>query len=697
MFREKYRRDNELIKAPEMTQEDIVKMIKNTGRTRRVSVRQSVIAAACLMIAAVAAATVVLGGIDRTQTKPVEETVSMGDMSYAADYSEIYDIITELRSQNGGYDMYYFSGLGLGAVVEDGAGRFDDSLVMNETNESLKESVTAPTTAKPSADADYSETNTQVKGVDEADIMKTDGRYIYRLTGNKIVIIDPQAMTVVSQIEPDPLTDADRAAESELRIDEKDYSPECSFWINNMYLCGDRLAVLFNKHVPTEARWQFKVSGGIVIYDISDRSTPQQVACLSQDGSLVSSRMIDGNVYLISSYSVPNEEIIEEQPETFVPGIDENGVCKPIGSHDICITAEPDSAQYVVMSSVNVDSCEKFSSVEATFGCAPAVYADTETILLSYTKNVIEKEETQKDGENVTVNTRVQECHIIRFMIDNGEITPAGDCIVPGSLLNQFSIDRYNGIIRVVTTTSSWKQTIYTDGVDRYEFEDYTANGVYTIDENLDVIGRLDGLAEGEQVYSVRFIGDIGYFVTFRQVDPLFAVDLSNPSSPVILSELKIPGFSQYMHPYGDGLLFGFGRDADEATGWAGGLKLSMFDISDPANVTEKHKLIFDTIYWSDALYDHKAIMVYADRNIIAFPTNGGYIVCGYGDEGFYKRFELELNDNYYHSAQRGMFIGDSFYICSDILLSRFDIESFEKTGELVINDAKDSGFIMYD
>lgn len=182
-------------------------------------------------------------------------------------------------------------------------------------------------------------------------------------------------------------------------------------------------------------------------------------------------------------------------------------------------------------------------------------------------------------------------------------------------------------------------------------------------DENLDLIGKIDGLAKNEKVYSVRFSGDTAYFVTFRTVDPLFTVDLSDPANPVILSELKIPGFSNYLHPYSDGLLFGLGQDADERTGWTRGMKLSMFDVSDPHAVSEKHCLKLDS-YSSEALYNHKAILVSAEKDLIGFPTETGYVIYGYDTEkGFYKKAETALEKLWASHDIRGLYSGDYVYI----------------------------------
>jgi uncharacterized secreted protein with C-terminal beta-propeller domain len=210
-------------------------------------------------------------------------------------------------------------------------------------------------------------------------------------------------------------------------------------------------------------------------------------------------------------------------------------------------------------------------------------------------------------------------------------------------------------------------------------------NCLYTLDSNLLIIGKIEKLASGERVYSVRFDGDIGYFVTFRQVDPLFAVDLSVPSNPTVLSALKIPGFSQYLHPYSDTLLFGLGRDADEQSGKAGFLKLSMFDVSDPKNVSEKSKLIIDGVYYSDAISNHKAIIVDAVNNIIAFPADGKYLIYSYSPvSGFKQEAALQSpgGSKYYYNV-RGLYIGDFFYVVSNSGISSYSMQGYKNISEI--------------
>ena len=754
MFREKYRKDNELLRAPEKSPEVLIEMAEKNGKIIKKPLRAAVaIAAACLVIAIVAAVPALMNrgrGVDL----PLNETIviSSGDLHTAESYDEILGYIDDLHSK-----QYY------GFGVNTSIGMMEDSAEMeiapmapaptmaesNSFNGEYKESAReegffaadstvtggmADSAAPVKPADDYSATNTQKEGVDEADIIKTDGKYIYRVTGYEVVIVNVESMSVVSRtkplgdaagycgdqtVYPGTVTATTSAypngaeempagtAEGSLIAPDvavaPGYDPTGGFsgYINDIYVSGDRLAVLYTDYgmMRTNEKHAVDLSGcGIMLYDIADRSAPVLVGSFTQSGSLCDSRLIGDYIYLISNHYVYGE-CSADVPETFVPAVGVNGQRAAMDAQDICVLPLISSTCYTVMTSVNIADGTGHDSVKAAFGATGTVYADTDAIVLAFGSGKSDTVETQEDGENVTVISGSHSTTLVNYLVKDGTIAQTTSGEVPGSLLNQFSIDRRGGITRVVTTLECWEEKIYTDGVDRYEYSGSTTNGLYTLDSDMNIIGRLDDLAEGERVYSVRFMGDVAYFVTFRQVDPLFAVDISNPANPVLLSALKIPGFSQYMHPYADGLLLGIGLDADPETGATKGLKLSMFNITDPADVTEQHKLVFDSIYWSEALHNHHAALVSAPHDIIAFPSENGYVICGYSAEkGFYVRHELKLD--IWGGGTRGLFIGDSFYICTDAMLYRFSLADFSATGQLEIapeNGEYGRGYVLFD
>lgn len=589
-------------------------------------------------------------------------TVVPGEIRKTESYSEVYDIISEMSK--GGYDYGIMVDDAL--VMEDAAG--SDFFAESEKEESI--------TTNGAMTPEYSGTNVQVEGVDEGDIIKTDGKYIYILRYGNITIADSESLTELCTVP----------------IEGKDYSSA-----NQMYIYGDKLAVVVNvdnwyKYYIINGEYSdeynYSQETAVIIYDISDRKAPKVEKTFSQSGNILSTRMIGSKIYTVTTEHVWENEIEKKSPETFIPVTGIDGKNTLIACEDICIFPEVDSAVFNIITSVDVESAQQYDSVKAALGGYGTVYADTDSLILAISQNKYEETEGTDEGKNYIKTESRYETSILLYDLTDGKITEKASGIIPGSLLNQFSIDEYNGYYRFVTTDSCWSQTVYTDGLDKYEYDSSESNGLYVLDSDLKSVSSIDNLAEDENVKSVRFDGDVVYFVTFRQTDPLFTVDLSNPESPKIMSELKIPGFSSYLHKFGEGRLLGLGFDADEDTGWTKGLKLSMFDTSDPHNVTEKHKLILEE-GWSEATYNHKAILVSVEKNLIAFPAEDGYFVYGYNDEsGFYLRNEVEISDYYYYAGvSRGLFIGDRFYVCSNSAIEAFDMDSFETCGRLKLSD----------
>lgn len=238
---------------------------------------------------------------------------------------------------------------------------------------------------------------------------------------------------------------------------------------------------------------------------------------------------------------------------------------------------------------------------------------------------------------------------------------------------DSFSIDEYNGNLRIVATI---------DGATE------TTNAVYVLNNKLEIIGQITDLAEGETIYSARFMEDTGYFVTFRQTDPLFSVDLSDPENPEIIGTLKIPGFSEYLHFYGDNLLLGIGMDADEESGTTNGMKISMFDISDPKDVKEIHKYTMKESYYSDVFYDYRAVLIDHNKNMIGFSAYGNqemYYIFQYDKtNGFNLEMQEEVNGNSWMTA-RGIYINDRLYIIKGNAIESYQIGDYTKIDDLLI------------
>lgn len=552
-----------------------------------------------------------------------------------SDYGEIYRLITQKDNSAGDrlYDIFF------GRIVYE---------VMEDT---------AETETVNSAAKEYSQTNIQSEGIDEGDNVKTDGKYIYILGVKDLTIIDPNSMKVLSST----------------RIAEK----MCS---NEMYLCGSCAVVVYDYSEYSD-RSNDRVH--IKIYDISDPTGPKCISELSQSGTLTSSRMCDGVLYTVSQFYA-GKEPVEKEPETFIPAVSVGDERKLVDACDILVFDGCGYSSHKVITSVKIESPDRFADIKSIMGQDTQLYVSSQqNMYIACRRYESETSTFMDDKHGVSVRNRTNvNTQLARYELRGGEINYTSSGTVPGAILNQFSMDEYNGYFRIATTKSSSQKCVSMVGYDYFGWESETSSGIYVLDKSLAVAGSVEGMGETEHIKSVRFDGDIGYLVTFRQTDPLFAVDLSDPTSPTILSALKIPGFSSYLHLYDDGLLMGLGYDADEETGWTSYIKLSMFDISSPTDVTEKHTFVLDGIGWSEATRNHKAIIVDAKHNIIGFEGEHTYFVFGYSSEnGFEKRAEKEFDAMTW--LVRGLYIGDEFFLCTDHSVTKYRLDDLTQTAEL--------------
>lgn len=514
------------------------------------------------------------------------------------------------------------------------------------------------------ASPDYSDTNLQVIGVQEADIIKTDGKYIYVYGQNILYIVEANngVLKLISSIKvPDtnPL--------NKYFVDDFDSTYAYYGNTREMYLSENYL-VIINIGSAVEAH----------VFDITNPSAPSLVNKYTQEGNYLSSRMIGEDLYLVTQKYVSTGEIDKNTPSTFVPrcGIDDK--FDTVAPEDIYINTEFENnyvSNYIVVGGIHLSKdIEEISNI-AIFGCGNNIYSSIENMYIaagySTTQNQITSNSTK----------------IYRISIKDGKVFMAAEGSVPGTVLNQFSMDEYEGTFRIVTTSYIYSTISFKEG-SFANSRSSSVNALYTLDQDLNIVGKLEDVAPGERVYSVRFDGATGYFVTFRQVDPLFTVDLSDPKNPMILSALKIPGFSEYMHSYADGLLFGLGRYADPQTGRTKGLKLSMFDTKDATNVIEASSLVISEFNYSPAEYNHKAILINSAKNIIGFPVPGGkYLIFSYdyNQNIFVKNATLTASNNSNIMNTRGIFIGNYLYLYDGLA----GIKSYEMDGYTPIDSFK--------
>ena len=535
---------------------------------------------------------------------------------------------------------------------------------------------------------DYSTTNVQVQNVDEADIVKTDGEYIYYVSNNRVNILRADGLDVLSEIRVN--TDTEK------------------FYVSELYLKDDKLIAIGNfqiieenEEVKDEYRNSLYYRSNVknltkaIVYDISDKSNPVRLRDVALDGNYVNSRMVGDNLYFISrNYkyyydNMPEYDILPVVQDSVV-----SEECKVVECTDIIYFKNTNDTTFMMVGGFNINEDEEVY-VETFFGAGNLVYADEDSLYLT---------RTIYNEENKTI--------IYKFLLNNSRIMLQASGEVDGSLNNQFSMDEYNGNLRLATTS----QIVITpnkfedvgDGISKVtRGETTTVNNLIVLDENLKEIGRIDNLAEGERIYSVRFIGNVGYMVTFKQIDPLFVIDLSDPTNPTVKGELKIPGYSSYLHPYDETHIIGIGYNTKD-NGWGGvtnsTMKMSMFDVSDLENPQEVFNVNIGTDYaHSDVTYNHKVLFYKASEDLIGFPVRynsndyrdntEGFIIFKINLESseFETYGEIMKRNDYRSNVQRIIYIGDVLYELSTNNIVSYDLNTFEKLDEVELNNAEDT------
>lgn len=442
--------------------------------------------------------------------------------------------------------------------------------------------------AEADSSSDFSTTNIQVEGVDEADIVKSDGKYLYVLSGEKLVIVDAYP------------------AENARILSETDINNPIEIYVN-----GDDLVVFSSDYSSTR----------ILQYDMTDRTSPALEKDLSVEGSYFNSRMIGKYVYAIVNKPVYYYGEGEIEP----PMVKYAGSPNTSEFPDIYYFDEPSySYRFTTVLSLDLASeVEQHESKIFLMGTSQDIYVSQENIYVTYQKIpeyvILRSNPAVEAASNIVPMPPVEytdETAIHRIAIEDGEIKYAASGSVPGQVLNQFSMDEHNGYFRIATTTGH---------LARSAGEASSKNHIYTLDPELNTVGKLEDLAPGEKIYSARFMGDRAYLVTFRKVDPLFVIDMEDPTDLKILGKLKIPGYSDYLHPYDENHLIGIGKEtvaAEEGDfSWYQGVKISLFDVSDVSKPKEVAKYeIGDRGTDSYALHEHKAFLFSRSKNLLILP-----------------------------------------------------------------------------
>ncbi len=571
----------------------------------------------------------------------------------------------------------------------------------------------APTAEGDNGDSPsgFSDTNRQVADVDEADIVKVgdEGRKLYVIRGNGFHEFDSwpaEATSKVADVEIEGnaiemFVDGDRAVvfSSVWGIQALDdgslcegyrYGPEPGLAdVEGYYYCGrsfvkttiidlstDPHEVVREIYVDgwyTSSRRHDSIVRAVVQSNMQRPATVPHLYEIVYNGQAYPASR-DAEILLARAWATQAKEAIRQTTlEQWVPAwgekIDGEIQAQPHQCSDF-YSPTPGLTNYGLTQILGVDIENGGSpSIASILGQASHVYANGEALLLA-----------QPDWSWFERDTNSDRTAVHRFAVSAGAPrTPyQGSGFVPGVVNDQFSIDERGGIIRIATTRTTSNHQSGDEIAPDVWVPPTTDNLVSTlglVGDALDVVGQTPGLAEGERIFSARFLGDVGYIVTFRQVDPLFAIDLSDPANPKVLGELKIPGFSDYMHPLGDNHLLTIGRDIDAETQRDNGTALQIFDVSDPVNPIAAHKTVLGEGY-SEANHNHKAFNFYStgdpDAGLLAFPfvsyesdfSSTLELFEVSADEGFSRRGAVDHSDLVIDDCGTPYPVEDFYYYC---------------------------------
>jgi len=527
------------------------------------------------------------------------------------------------------------------------------------------------------ASTDFSSTNTQVAGVAEADFVKTDGQNLYLLSGSQLVIANAWPAENLTEL-------------SRTDIDGNPLA---------LYVLGDR-AVVLSAIYPQVVPWilSFRADSfcspwytpqvQVTVLDISHPTAPKPVEESVLDGRLVDSRAVGDNVYVVldNSFPAPRPVISPgydllladgtaptattfESKEAYaerlaadwnvsVPGYTTvaygpDGETDTSGSlaaaPNIYIPSDCTSTNMLTVALFNLsDGSAGPDATTSVLGVDGTVYASTDSLYVVSSAWTAPWRARAASYEG---------SHIYKFGLGADAVPLEAAGAVPGWALNSYSMDEHDGFFRIATTSS----------------DSALSNNLFVLGQNgndLNIVGSLTDIALGERIYSARFMGNHGFLTTFRTIDPLFTLDLSDPTAPKLLGKLEIPGYSSYLHPIGEDYLIGLGRYADPATGLPGGLQLSLFDVSNLHNPTRIDTYTFSDQAWggySQAEYDPHAFAYFPTHNILALPVDLGWagsdlhVLRVTPEDGFQSLGSIEHDS----SIERSLRIGDYLYSVS--------------------------------
>ena len=527
---------------------------------------------------------------------------------------------------------------------------------------------------------DYSKTNVRTEGVDEIDTIKTNGEYIFSSTWDSVRIIKaypPSELSIVSFINSSDIVSILNLTE----LGPKDSDQYLSLSISGLYLASGKLVVIASVAVYRNYNWG---DGGVIayntstpgvaaytssyaawtpdmqktvalIFNIDDPSHPSYETYYAVTGYPITSRLQDGFLYSISDSYVWKSEVGTYQ----LPAVTVSDGTSEVDLKDIHYDPEVDDPSYFlnIMAIDLASGSVKTKSIIG--GWSSIIYKSQDSLYLTFEKWNWQSMPVMRmsDAETEPLVTTT----IYKIGVDglSMHISARGD--FNGVLLNQFALDEKDGYLRLAANNGDWNNRL---------------NAVYVLDSDLAMIGSIENLAANESIQAARFVGDTLYLVTFRQIDPLFVIDLSVPTEPKVLGELTMPGFSSYLHPVDADHVLGIGREGSR-------VKISLYDVSDPTNPKEVSNYLTEEGPYasSPAQWDYKAVLFSAEKNLLVIPItiynydsvnytpfNGFFVFDVSVDSGISLRGTVSHDNSYYYynDGGRSLYIGEYLYTMTD-------------------------------
>lgn len=540
----------------------------------------------------------------------------------------------------------------------------------------------------------YSATNNQVAGVDEADMVKTNGSHVFSISENNVVVINVE----------DP---AKMKEEAKIRFSDDFYPSQLLLSDQTLIIIGEKnvYRTLEANNTQDMAKIGIPMDSmtTVFFYDISNPTSPKLSREIATEGNMNGARLTNNVLYYVTTvyprfWMMEENKDIELRPYTYDSKTDKE--VKPMSYDSISILPSSLEANYSIISTINVENPVKNEvTTKGYLGGSEQLYMSKDNLYLTST---IYEQDNKSNAKRMIWNPAKMDTEVFKFALNKTAVKFVASNRLVGTILNQFSMDEHDGYFRAVTTKgNSWGE------------DEPSENNLFILDKNMKIVGSLTGLAKEERIYSARFMGDKAYMVTFKQTDPLFVIDVATPTAPKVLGELKIPGFSNYLHPLDENHLIGFGyetksvpqEDSINPRIITEGMKVSLFDVSDLANPKELDtEVIGDQGTYSPIQYDHHALFQHNEKSLYGFPISiyeegkeysqfkqdGALVYEITPEKGIVLKGNLlnpenpaQLYEEWESSIQRMIYIEDSLYTIAMKEITSYNINTFEKTSKL--------------